>query len=815
MLAKSPKATHNLFWRAPLLLTVALLLAACGEDPQIDALRQTNDQLAQKVEALSTQVAELSTPTPAVAPTPNSAPTLPLIPTPTPASTPNSAPTLPLIPIPTPAPTPNSTPAQGPPLTPTTTPSPTSTVPTSTPSPTPASQSVTPSPTPAIRWTNPTAPNELTKYLSGDFTDSDGDGMTDAAERKYGFDPLDPSSFPAEPEPTTGVSPEKHPIEGSEVGAYYEIGPGRIDIRWESPGDGKYITYGLSLKPEGAAEWRDYYGSHNYGHAPVVLRQLQLTGTETLVGKFSRQVLDRTWVGDFSEFTIDLSSLEFSEPSIVGDPSNRIGYTFSNSFPQDAQQQYRRFLKRVFPILYEYLGAPAETFDILISDSGEGEDGFISKRDGRVLVTDASFLPRLIVHELVHAWEGSYGISRDRDWQYDDSLSGFSEGLAEGMAYQIIHEYVRSYPDDSATLQVLGDRPFQYWSPGTTYYDAIKNLRWTGGGDFWNPPSGADNRYSISAATIQMMATENPNFIKEFMALYYRRIQADADWRPNRDDLVDMWETLVPELNGYPLGEYLDTLPVFNGRELDAGAYVLQAPRTYGESGDQQFALAYAVPDGRLWWGIREEELDSVPEWIRTSRSDDGRYYIDTQGAAFAVQVTDAYGQEYASYYLKSNWDRVPDGSPAGLGWLYAEDLAMENFPVGLYKGTVTFTDYIEHDAGARDSYYFFGLKGFEQDRKRDYVIMIGVDGVPEGTAQITVDGEAHTASISNGAAIFRSREWPFDMQGRLPITITDPDSVSSTYHRTLIEAGTVHDYFQHQFIIVDTDFDGIEDQFE
>ena len=805
MQAQTPRITRNLPWHPLLLLAVAVLLVGCGggpndptPDPQIDTLRQENEALARNIDELSTQVAELRI-TPAAAA----------------ASARTSAPTLPLIPMSTLAPTSTPSPSQTPAATSTPSLTPTAEPTAAAPAPTPAFESVVPSPTPTTRRTNPTAPNELTKYLSGDFTDSDGDGMTDAAERKYGFDPLDPSSFPAEPEPTTDASPEKHPIEGSEVGAYYEIGPGRIDIRWENPGDGKYITYALSLRPRGSAEWRDYYGSHNYGHAPIVLRQLQLTGTETLVGKFSRHVLDRTWVGDFSEFTIDLSSLEFSEPSIVGDPSNRIGYTFSGTFPQDAQEQYRRFLKRVFPILYEYLGPPAETFDILISDGGEDEDAFFSTRDGRVLLTDASFLPRLIVHELVHAWEGSYGINRDENWQYDDSLSGFAEGIAEGTAFEIIHEYVRSYPNDSAALRILDDRPYQYWSPGTTYYDAIKNLRWTGGGDFWNPPSGADSRYSISAATVQMMVVENPNFIKEFMALFYQTIREHTGWRPSRDDLLAMWVTLVPELNGYPLGEFLDTLPVFNGRELDEGAYVLQAPRSYGESGDQQFALAYAIPDGRLWWGIREEELDSVPEWIRTSRSDDGRYYIDTQGSTFAVEVTDAYGREYASHNFKTTWDRVPDGSPAGLGWFYAEDLAMENFPNGLYKGTVTFTDYIDHDPGASEGYYFFGLEGFEQDREKDYVIMVGVDGVPEGTADITLEGEVHTASIRNGAAVFRSREWPFDMTGRFPITITGPDSVSRTYYRTLVEAGTFHDYFQHQFIIVDVDFDGVEDQFE
>ena len=375
LLAQSPKTFHKLAWCTPLLLTVAVLLSACGDDPQpptpdpqIDALRQTNDQLAQKIEALSTQVADLSlSPTATAATASTNAPTLPLIPTPTPnpTSTPSPSP----IPRPTAVPAPTSTRAHTP--TPTVTTAPIPTAAAIAPAPTPASESLKPSPRPTTRWTNPTAPNDLTKYLSGDLTDSDGDGMTDAAERKYGFDPLDPFSFPAEPEPATHASPEKHPIEGSEVGAYYEIGAGRIDIRWEDPGDGKYLTHVLSLKTEGSDEWNIYYGGHDYEFAPVVLRQFQLAGTETLVGKFSKRALDRTWTGDFAEFTIDLSALALPAPSRLGDPSNRISYTFSRGFPQDAQERYRKFLKRVFPILYEYLGPPAETFNILISNTGE------------------------------------------------------------------------------------------------------------------------------------------------------------------------------------------------------------------------------------------------------------------------------------------------------------------------------------------------------------------------------------------------------------------------------------------------------------
>ncbi|MYD51171.1 MAG: hypothetical protein F4W93_06755 [Dehalococcoidia bacterium] len=608
--------------------------------------------------------------------------------------------------------------------TPTSSPTPTATfTPTITPSPLP-SPTVTPTSEPSATQTterNSAAPIALTRYLSGDFTDSDGDGMTDVAEKKYGFDPLDAFSFPQEPE----------------LAANY-----------------------------------------------------------------------------YSEFGIRLSTREFPEPSSIGDPSNRISYTFSNAFPEEAESQYREFLKRVFPILYEYLGPPAETLNVFIDNVREEYEAIEITDYGRTLLTDTSFVPRLIVHEMAHAWKGRYTITPDKNWDYDTALSGFEEGIAEGMAFEIVHEYVCSYPSDPATLLLLEERPNQYWSVGTAFYDAIKNLRWTGAGDFWNPPSGAENRYSIAATTVQMMVRENPNFIKEFMSLYYQAIREDSDWRPNREDVVNLWETVVPELNGYPLSEYLDTLPVFNGRELDEGAYVLLAIRSYGEFGDQLFALAYAIPGGKLW-DMSDEDLKYVPEWIATSRGENGLHYIDTQRSPFVVEVTDAYGQEYATYDFKTEWDRYPDGSPAGFGWSYAEELEMDKFPIGLYKGAVTFTDYVEHDEGARDSYYFFGLEDFEQDRETEYVIMIGIDGMAEGTVEITIDGEAHTAPISNGVAVFRSTEWRFDMQGRFPITVTDAKSVSRSYYRTLIEAGTIHDYFQHQFIIVDTDFDGIEDQFE
>ena len=44
---------------------------------------------------------------------------------------------------------------------------------------------------------NSTAPITELQHYGADFTDTDGDGMTDVAELKYGFDPTDRNSFPS------------------------------------------------------------------------------------------------------------------------------------------------------------------------------------------------------------------------------------------------------------------------------------------------------------------------------------------------------------------------------------------------------------------------------------------------------------------------------------------------------------------------------------------------------------------------------------------------------------------------------------------
>lgn len=656
----------------------------------------------------------------------------------------------------------------------------------------------------ALRNPNPTAPNEFVKYLSGDFTDSDGDSMTDVAEKKYGFDPFDAKSFPKELKGTKDTSIQ---ISESGIGATLERNKVGITIRWK---ESEKKDYSLTLKNKDSEIYR---GGHENESATVAFAKFNLQGNEILTGSFSESDEKGKHVKTFSEFTIDLSKI----PPLpkVGDKQNRITYTFSDDFPKDSEKQYRAFLQRVFPLFYVLLGPPAESFNVLFKYTGEEESFFMIVDDGRTFLTDGDFIPRLITHELIHAWKGSYGITSDKNWEYDDTLTAFEEATAEGMAFEIVHEYVRSYPNDPATLKLLDSKAYQYWSAYTTYYDSIKYNRWTRATDFWTHNGGQRPRYSIVATTFQMLIQERPTFMPDFMEQYYKKIRENSTWRPNRNDIIDLWESLVPQLNGYKLRVYLDTLPVFTGKKLDPGIYILNTIKPYGLFGEQHFSISYANKEGQLWWGLSEDERVTIPSWIKTTKGEDSYHYIDMQNSKFVVSVVDAAGKKYPSYRFKTALDRSADGSPSGLGWYDAKKLAMEKFPMGLYKETITFPDYLKYDAGAQESFYFFGLKNFTQDRENEYVIMIGIDGVSKGKASIQLKGKQFEAPIKNGVALFRSSEWPFDMEGKFPITITKPDLGSKKYYRTLIESATIHDYYQQQFIIVDKNFDGIEDQFQ
>ena len=127
-------------------------------------------------------------------------------------------------------------------------------------------------------------------------------------------------------------------------------------------------------------------------------------------------------------------------------------------------------------------------------------------------------------------WKGKYAFSYSgEDWTYDDELDGFEE-VAEGLSYEVLHDFVEAYPYDDDTRRILDGGPWWNWASGAANFDVIKHQKHTGGGTFWSGESlFQDDRYSIAAMVVQTIVRHDPEFMKETLSacLLYTSDAAD------------------------------------------------------------------------------------------------------------------------------------------------------------------------------------------------------------------------------------------------------------------------------------------------
>jgi len=661
---------------------------------------------------------------------------------------------------------------------------------------------------------NPTAPNDYLKYYSGDFTDTDGDGMSDVAEKRYGYNPTDDTSFPtvdflAGPKPEVVYVPMvPEVIEGLKIRVYEE----GIDMVWDLE------KYRLILNN---GEQSVFYGGHGGLNADVNYPTFELKGNEVLRGAF-REHDPQTYqsIRETEWFEIDLSDYPLPpKPPVdldLGSPDDKISFRFQN-FDPELKDRYVEFLRKLMPILNDVLGHPAETFVCTIVDQGFEAGSWMSTDHGRTILADNSLPHRLFVHELIHAWKGKYAFTNTvgEDWGYSPMLSGFEE-TAEGLAYEILHDYIEAYPNDDLSTSIIEWGSWNNWSSRASNYDVVKHQRFTGGGDFWTDPDSRVDRYNIAAMTIQTIQKHDEDFFKKMMSLYYDKIESDPNWKPNREDLVDLWASVVPYVNGIDTRTYLNATPLYNGKKLE-GFYpiIVQRPETTG--GEQVVYGSYADGGGYLWWeNVREENFDehNIPDWVGRFLHSGGSYVIDVQDQPFRVDVTNIKGESVLSYTGMSDDWKWPDGQPGTMGNLVLRELDPERFPTGLYKQRLEFTNYTQYtDKSSDGPFYFFGYEGFRQNTD-EYVIFVGIDSQVADGVSIQLGDEIYTTNVENGCAIFRSLGIPRNMEGKFTIHVTGGGK-TNVYQRTLINAGSPTGDRQHQFLIIDEDFDGVEDLYD
>ena len=564
---------------------------------------------------------------------------------------------------------------------------------------------------------NPTAPNNYLENYSGDFTDTDGDGMTDVAELRYGFNPNDSMSFP-------------------------------------------------------------------------------------------------------NESRVVTSSFVVRDTDPLGSDSDKIYFRFTK-FSKSNETRTTNFLTKLIPIMYDVVGNPAETFVCNFYNQGGSQSSWMCVNSGRKMLCDNTWNPRLLVHELIHVWKGKYDFtSKNSNWAYDPALSGFEES-AEGMAYEILHDYVEAYPTDEVSLKTLKGGSWDNWAVKSSHFDVSKHQQFLGGGDFWVDNISHYDRYNASAVLIQIFQKHDENFFKKMLVKFYEMVESDSEYRPSRSSIIDLWSSIVPTLNGIPTKQYLEALPILNGEKLANEFYAIAVNNgKLSWGGSQEIYCAFADSQkGDFWWSspVRKGNVTSkygIPEWFGKFLGDDGYYYTDNRNQPFVVDVKNVYGEPVTTINGTLSASSNSDGSPRTFATATPSELKGNNFEIGLYTQTLKFPNYEPHTEKYQEDFYFFGYKGFSQEKNSDYSIFVGVDTPFETDVSITIDGATQTSTSTNGCAVFRLIDFPMNYDGVFTLSINN-GVTTNVYKRTLLNGGTRDNYRHQTFLIIDKDFDGVEDLYD
>ncbi len=339
-------------------------------------------------------------------------------------------------------------------------------------------------------------------------------------------------------------------------------------------------------------------------------------------------------------------------------------------------------------------------------------------------------------------------------------------------------------------------------------------------GTFWSGESLFQNdRYSIAAMVIQSILQHDPGFYKKLMQAYYERIESNPTYRPTRDGLLDLWSSQIPSINGIDSRAYLEALPIFNGTKLKQGYYpVIYQSESYSYGTSKTIFGSYAL-DGNLWWfsGNTREELPAfeIPSWVNHNLSGDGYHYVDSNGQPYQVTIRNVHGGKALEYsrILDEGYQDENKTIPNNLFTDRIGDLNSQNLPQGLYLETLEFTELAKHTSEASETFYSFGYQDFSQTGE-EYSLFIGVDSKFPEWVTVQFEDLSFDLPLVNGCAILKTDRLAHDAEGILSIEVHSQEG-SRLYSRALVNAGSYDGKRHQQFLIIDRDFDGLEDLYD
>ena len=551
---------------------------------------------------------------------------------------------------------------------------------------------------------NLTAPITELKHYGADFTDTDGDGMSNVAEKKYGFDPHDKGSYPT----------------------------------------------------------KDY--TFLSGNTPTLHESTGVTDP-------------------LNEIRFEFTESEYTK--------NRQGTSNLDKLELD-----REFLNLAMPILLDELGVPPDSFIIKISCLNRG----VYANGTRISINDNS-PPQSFIHEIGHAWkygwEFSFMKARGAKRSY---FRGFEEGFSEALTYNICNKFAEAYPTHSLVKSAIAtSRNARTWRGGVYNFDVTLGEPSLRGGTFWNDRF-TQYRYENSSGVFSVLANQRPGAMKDLLRVFYEEVEKNPnwDWTLNSNDIFELWEDVLPTINGIDTSDWLSRTGLLNGSPAKQRLYVSMF--------DNMVYLMFPNTQGSFSWSYDPNifSTQNIPSWFPTKQVD-GKIVPNVVDQPFNVEVNTIHGEQVSSSSRKLGTRNLGETS---LAELYSDRL-----PIGLYKADIEFPTFKEHTSDYKHSSYVIGTQHIVHS-KDELTLHVGIDIPTASKFEMKINDSYYTTDLVNGLAVFRFNDVGIDYSGPIEIYISDGNK-EKTYHRTVSHFGTNTGERINEFLIVDRDFDNTEDAFD
>lgn len=320
----------------------------------------------------------------------------------------------------------------------------------------------------------------------------------------------------------------------------------------------------------------------------------------------------------------------------LGNPANNVtiqvetnyGVGGVGPFSVAQAQKILDFYTLVNPIVKEVYGPPSRNHTVYVVNDAFATGVNVYYNGPNQISTSYNLnadgdldQPRLMVHELVHAYRDNVTLSSDAEWHYDPQLSGFEEGMAEAVAIIVMDIFIERYPNF-----FNGDGFKIHWnhSRGMAFewdYDFQNHPQITTENFFSTDIATGSHwlRYGLGAAAMRKLYIEDSLFFRNFNAEYYSRLNNNHALLPNRTLLVDVAQTVKASAERTPMATWMNDQRILDcSINLGKKVFMLSFTQSNWASfqHDNRFFCLETHQNGYEWrWNSSDQAgLNEVPD---------------------------------------------------------------------------------------------------------------------------------------------------------------------------------------------------------